>query len=93
MLSEHHLEALKSMDPKQQAELLLERAINRYRGANEEIAARAPGWLGQIKSTSRLESLFRMAINSDDMRVRVAALEVNLSARGLSRGHLCIALA
>jgi HEAT repeat protein len=90
VLSEHHLEALKSMDPQQQAELLLERAINRYRGANEEIAARAPGWLGQIKATSRLESLFRMAINSDDMRVRVAALEVNLSARGLSRSAATI---
>jgi hypothetical protein len=85
VLSEHHLEALKSMAPQEQAELLLERAINGYRGATEEIAARAAGWLGRIKSTSRLESLFRMGINSDDMRVRVAALEVNISARGLSR--------
>ena len=85
VLSEHHLEALQSMTPQQQAELLLERAINRYRGANEEIAARAPGWLGQIKPTGRLESLFRMAINSDDMRVRVAAIEMNVAARGLSR--------
>ena len=85
VLSEHHLEALKSMTPQQQAELLLERAINGYRGANEEIAARAPGWLGKIKTSDRLESLFRMAINSDDMRVRVAALEMNVSARGLAR--------
>jgi HEAT repeat protein len=85
VLSEHHLEALKSMSPQEQAELLLERAINRYRGANEEIIARAPGWLGQIEKTDRLESLFRMAINSDDMRVRVAAIEMNVSARGLSR--------
>ena len=90
MLSEHHLEALKSMTPQQQAELLLERAINGYRGANEDIAARAPGWLGQINSTSRLESLFRMAINSDDMRVRVAAVEVNVSARGLSRARATV---
>ena len=85
VLSEHHVEALQSMSPQQQAELLLERAINRYRGANEEIMARAPGWLGQIAPTARLESLFRMAINSDDMRVRVAAIEMNVSARGLSR--------
>jgi HEAT repeat protein len=86
VLSEHHLEALKSMAPQQQAELLLERAINRYRGATDEIIARAPGWLGRITSTPRLESLFRMAINSDDMRVRVAAIELNVSARGLARG-------
>jgi HEAT repeat protein len=85
VLSEHHLEALPSMPPQQQAELLLERAINRYRGATEEIAARAPGWLGQIESTPRLESLFRMAINADDMRVRAAAVELNVSARGLPR--------
>jgi HEAT repeats len=85
VLSEHHLEALKSMAPQQQAELLLERAINRYAGATDEIMARAPGWLGQIKSTGRLESLFRMAINSDEMRVRTAAIELNVSARGLAR--------
>jgi HEAT repeat protein len=90
VLSEHHLEALKTMAPQQQAELLLERAINRYRGATEEIAARAPGWLGRITSTSRLESLFRMAINSDDMQVRVAAIELNVSARGLSKSPVTI---
>ena len=90
VFSEHHIEALKSMTPQQQAELLLERAINRYSGANEEIIARAPGWLGQIQLTSRLESLFRMAINSDDMRVRVAAIEMNVSARGLSKAPATI---
>jgi len=85
VLSEHHLESMKSMTPQQQAEFLLERSINRYRGANEEIVARAPGWLGAIRATPQLESLFRMAINSDDMRVRVAAIELNVSARGLAR--------
>ena len=85
VLSEHHLEALKSMAPQQQAELLLERAINRYRGANEEILARAESWLGHIKSTPKLESMFTMAINSDDMRVRVAAIELGVSMRNLAR--------
>lgn len=85
VLSEHHLEALTSMDPQQQAEFLLERAINHYQGATDELVARAPSWLGRVKSTPRLESLFRMAINSDDMRVRVAAIEVNVSSRGLAR--------
>lgn len=85
VLSEHHLEALQSMEPQQQAELLLERAINGYQGATDEIVARAPSWLGHVTSTSRLESLFRIAINSDDMRVRVAAIELNVSSRGLAR--------
>jgi HEAT repeat protein len=85
VLSEHHLEALTSMTPQQQAEFLLERAINHYQGATDELVARAPRWLGRIKATDRLESLFRMAINSDDMRVRTAAIEVNVSSRGLAR--------
>jgi hypothetical protein len=87
VLSEHHLEALPSMEPQQQAEFLLERAINRYQGATDELVARAPSWLGRVKSTPRLESLFRLAINSDDMRVRIAAMEVNVSSRGLARSE------
>lgn len=87
VLSEHHLEALASMAPQQQAEFLLERAINHYQGATDELIARAPGWLGRVRSTPRLESLFRLAINSDDMRVRVAAIEVNVSSRGLARSE------
>jgi hypothetical protein len=87
VLSEHHLEALPSMSPQQQAEFLLERAINRYQGATDEIVARAPSWLGRITATPRLDSLFRLAINSDDMRVRVAAIEVNASSRGLARSE------
>ena len=87
VLSEHHLDALASMEPQQQAEFLLERAINRYEGATGELMTRAPGWLGKVKSTARLESLFRLAINSDDMRVRIAAIEVNVSSRGLARSE------
>jgi HEAT repeat protein len=87
VLSEHHLEALPAMEPQQQAEFLLERAINRYEGATDEIMIRAASWLGRIKNTERLESLFRLAINSDDMRVRIAAIEVNVSSRGLARSE------
>jgi HEAT repeat protein len=90
VLSEHHLEALASMTPQQQAEFLLERAINHYEGATDELVARAPKWLGRVKSTPQLESLFRTAINSDDMRVRVAAIEVNVSSRGLARHEYTI---
>jgi hypothetical protein len=87
VLSEHHLEALPSMEPQQQAEFLFERAINRYEGATGEIMARASSWAGRITTTPRLESLFRVAINSDDMRVRIAAIEVNVSSRGLTRSE------
>jgi HEAT repeat protein len=85
VLSEHELEALDAMAPQKQAELLLERSINHFRGANEEIAKRAPEWRGRISSTGRLEHLFMTAINSDDLRVRVAGIEVNIAARNLEK--------
>jgi HEAT repeat protein len=83
VLSEHHLEALDGMSPQQQAELLLERAINHYRGATTEIAARAPRWRGKIRLDERLNRLFVTSINSDDLAVRIAGIEVDIAARNL----------
>ena len=40
VLSEHESETLDAMPPQSQAELLLERSINHYAGANDQIAAR-----------------------------------------------------
>jgi hypothetical protein len=85
VLSEHHLEALESMEPQAQAEFLLERAINHYRGANEQIAARAESWRGHITLNKQLNSLFVTALNSDDVRVRAAAIELNLAALDLKK--------
>jgi HEAT repeat protein len=83
VLSDHETEALDGMTPQAQAELLLERAINHYQGANEQIAARVRGWRGQIDLKGRLDSLFMTAINSSDLTVRVAGVEVDIAARGL----------
>ncbi len=83
VLSEHHIEALDGMSPQQQAELLLERAINHYRGATTEIAARAPRWRGKVTLDERLNRLFVTAINSDDLAVRVAGIEIDIAARNL----------
>ena len=85
VLSEHELEVLDRMTPQQQAELLLERSINHYRGANEQIAARVNGWKGRIEMEGRLEGLFTTALNSGDLRVRAAAIEVNIVARNLEK--------
>jgi hypothetical protein len=90
VLSEHEIEVLDSMPPQSQAELLLERAINHFRGAEDEIAARAERWRGVIESTPRLENLFVTAINSDDLRVRVAGIEVNIAARNLDKSPTTI---
>jgi hypothetical protein len=85
VLSEHEIAALGEMSPQNQAELLLERAINHYRGANDQIAARVGGWRGRITLEGRLNNLFVTAINSDDLTVRVAGIEVDIAARNLTK--------
>ena len=83
VLSEHETEALDDMPAQAQAELLLERAINHYQGANEQIAARVRTWRGEITLNDRLNQLFVTAINSNDLTVRVAGVEVDIAAREL----------
>jgi hypothetical protein len=62
VLSEHEIEALEAMPPQSQAELLLERSINHYRGANDQIAARVARWRGRVTMDNRLRELFDAAI-------------------------------
>jgi hypothetical protein len=81
VLSEHETEELDKMSPQAQATLLLERSINHFRGANEQIAARVNNWRGEITLDDRLHNLFMTALNSDDLRVRAAAIEVDIAAR------------
>ena len=85
VLSEHHLEALDATTPQAQAEFLLERSINHYDGANREIERRLESWRGKLEPGDRFESLFRMAINSDDLRVRVAGVEIDIITRKLEK--------
>ena len=90
VLSEHEIEALAGMPAQAQAELLLERSINHYAGANEQIAARVKTWAGQITLDERLRPLFMTAINSDDLRVRAAGVEVNIVGRNLEKSSATI---
>ena len=83
VLSEHEVDVLDDMTPQSQAELLLERSINHYGGANQQIAERVGRWRGQIALNERLNHLFITAINSDDLTVRVAGIEVDIAARNL----------
>ncbi len=85
VLSEHEIEGLDKMSPQAQAGLLLERSINHFRGANDQIAARVAGWHGEITLDDHLHNLFMTALNSDDLRVRAAALEVDIAARDLDK--------
>ena len=85
LLSEHEIEILDRMSPQGQAELLLERSINHYRGANDQIEQRVGSWRGKINLDDRLNNLFVTGLNSDDLRVRAAAIEVDIAARNLEK--------
>jgi HEAT repeats len=85
VLSEHEVEGLDGMSPQAAAELLLERSINHYTGANQQIAQRVDRWRGKIKLDDRLNSLFVTAINSNDLTVRVAGIEIDIAARNLTK--------
>jgi HEAT repeats len=71
--------------PQQQAERLLENAIQRDPLSLERIGLGAGTWLGHLQSTDRLFDLVHIALNSDDLRVRGAALEIDLAANNLSK--------
>ena len=85
ILSEHELSRLDDYSPQNQAQLLLERAINHYEGANDQIAQRVNQWRGRIKLDARLNPLFMTALNSNDLRVRAAAIEIDLAAQNVSK--------
>lgn len=85
-LSDHEIEALPSMSPQQQAQLLLERGINHYEGALELIDKDVPSWYGQLEvEKGPLASLLNTAINANDLRVRAASLEITLAGYNLPK--------
>ena len=82
VLSQHEIENLDRQSPQQQAETLLERAVNHYEGANDQIAGRVGSWWGKLKFTPQFNSLISTALNSNDLRVRAAGIELDLAAMG-----------
>lgn len=78
-LSEHEMEEIAAMSAQDQVERLLERAINHYGGAAEEIAKRADGWTGKIHATPKLDAMTSTAYFANDLRVRAIALEIWLA--------------
>jgi hypothetical protein len=43
------------------------------------------GWRGRIAINDRLNNLFVTAINSDDLTVRAAGIEIDVAARNLTK--------
>ncbi len=75
---------LAAMPPQQQAELLASEAVNHNEVAIARIASRTAGWRGQLTMSPRLSSLLESALNSNDLQVRSAAIDMELVTYKLS---------
>jgi hypothetical protein len=79
------IEAISHMAPQQQAEHLLELAIHRPDKSLGLIHKNLDSWRGHLEDTDQLFHLVLAALDSDDPRVRVAAVEIDLVANNLRK--------
>jgi HEAT repeat protein len=89
-ISSHLNERLALMGPQQQAELLVEALANDYDGSiaqlsAAQLSARMEGWRGHLMMSPRLSAELDAALNSNDLRVRAAAIEMELVAYDLPK--------
>jgi hypothetical protein len=84
-LSEVEVEMVARLPPQGQAERLLQYAISHHVGATDDIKVRVKGWRGAITFTPALETLLDVARNGDDLRVRAAAIEIELAALNIMK--------
>src|SRR4029077_11691210 len=82
---------LTRLAPQQQAEQLLELAIRHQPTSLDLIRQNADSWRGRLQNTDRLFDLVLTAMKSDDLRVRGAAIEVDLAANNLSKSPKTVA--
>jgi len=84
-LSEVERELVEALPPQQQAERLLQYAISHHVGATDEIKARVARWRGVISMTDAMKTLLDVARNGADLRVRAAAIELELASFNIAK--------
>ena len=84
-LSEHNIEWLKTQSAQVQMEFLLGAAINHDQGATDMISKLLQGWHGKLHRSQRWQDLETTALYSNDLRVRAAAIEINLVVNNLAK--------
>src|SRR5260370_16712193 len=77
------MEAISHLAPQQQAERLLELAVQRPDQALGLIHKNLDSWRGHLEDTDQLFHLVLAALDSNDPRVRVAAVEIDLVPNNL----------
>ena len=84
-LSEHNIEWLQTQPPQEQMEFLLGAAVNHDAGATAMISKLVDDWRGKLSRTPRWQSLQDTALYSNDLRVRAAAIEINLAVLNIAK--------
>jgi hypothetical protein len=84
-------EVISHMAPQQQAEHLLELAIQRSDQSLRLIDKNLDSWRGHLQDTDQLFHLVLAALDSNDQRVRVAAVEIDLVANNLKKSPQSLA--
>jgi len=85
--AEHRGAGIAGETPQGQAEELLQQAIGGSEDALDRLNERASDWQGQLTLTPRMTGLLDSAVNANDLRVRAAALDLELSANNLSKSQ------
>jgi hypothetical protein len=85
------IEAVSHMAPQQQAEHLLELAIHQPDQSLGLIDKNLDSWRGHLQDTDQLFHLVLAALDSNDPRVRVAAVEIDLVANNLRKSPQSLA--
>ena len=86
-LSEHNLEWLKTQPSQAQMEFLLSEAVNHDTGATDLISRYLDRWRGKLRRSERWQDLEQSALYSSDLRVRAAAIEINLVVNGFDKNN------
>ena len=84
-LSEVERLIVEALPPQQQAERLLQYAISNHVGATDEIKARVREWRGVIATSPAMATLLDVARNGADLRVRAAAIEIELAVASMAK--------
>ncbi len=82
-IKDSDIEEISRLAPQQQAERLLELAIQQPEFSLGLIHRNLTSWRGHLEDTDHLFHLVLAALNSNDPRVRVAAVEIDLAANNL----------
>jgi len=76
---------LAALPPQAQAVFLLKETVNDYEAGSGKLLSQMESWRGELTMTPQLTSLLDLGLNSPDLRVRAAAIEMELVAYDLPK--------